>query len=1336
MSVQPIPLSFPLGGIVNSTAASVQPEGTTTDALNVRPKASANGRLTGGRRPGLTRVSAARVNGANPVRRLITTMRQDPRVTFSGVTNGVVTDELKLALPLRTPIYGGATDAQGNLYVIDGLATLVKLSPDLSTVWTKALPTANQAQRARAIAVDGFGTVFAAVSDGGRDDLAKLWAIQQTEDNGAEILWSIDTSAFVETMAVYRQRLVTLQSKPSTGQAWIVAYDAIASTYPVEAFRALAPAFPNGMAIGPKGKIAVVAESVYPKPRGYDPRLPAGKITVDWKLSDLVDIDTRIWSEYDPESLLDLNLEDGEEATSWPETYNGRDFVQKVASGAPTFIRTSLGRLPALQFSGSTVSPTQVLTTGPNGSIQPGFDTQQRTAWPAYQDSARTAGYTNNAQTVVFLLVRPERTAIGAKGMLLFKQTCDEAGAAAVAHHIAFNCDSSAATLAGATTPGAVKYWLGKVDGTGGVNILNGGGVGPTVQSGTWTETISNAVLITLVLNHGTTGVATDHPSVLRVNGAVVDQFDLKNGANSILAGTFGVSELGSLTAVAALESFRGTVHYMAVLNRYASLPNNAPIRYPTVGAFAGITDNGGDSELERIEGAIMNRFGCAHALAAAHPFSDAKGPPNKDGITSHSLPWLLNSSHQVLAVYSAAGDLQSVATSYAAYRAFPPQTIGGIGYGVAGDSDGSWYTMGAHARAASGAPADDYTTLRKVLDTGASLTWIANITGATASSPTPSSATGAWSKTYNDYSEQVGVANLDISGGWHYPRCACDAFDVVYFPWSATLGFVGVACLAYDKTGGLGFPNNRAITGNNGMTLPWAQRGYAALPDPNVPAYVKVAGVPTLSGANEATKARAEWVTILGTTGTGGAGTANETVHRVHMISVARTAGSPRAFKRLAVSNGAIKVSSDAYVSLASPAGSGTLAQPELSTAASFVSAAALFGRIFLTDGVRDVVYTAEDDTAKEWRATAGRMLPRVKLLAAWRASIVRARSADNGHTWQISKVGDPFDYDIDPAVVSPAQAVSAEANPRAGYCPDIITGLAPVNDDLLVFLADHTCYRMTGHPMEGGVFDTLSTVVGGVFGKAHATDGAATLFWLTNRMSIAMSVGGGEPVPISDASIEYRLRTIDLANYNVELLWNPEEQGLHVFQLPTGAGGALVRAWFWHQPTNSWWEDAFGYANAGVQPSAVDVIDSDAAGDRRIILAGEDGWVRALSASAEKDDATNAGANVPIDSYVTLGPLLRASPIRQRLVKLEVELASDLSGARAEIIATDSADSLGSPVVHVELGPGLNPPRHVRSAGGYIFIRLRSGEIGPGWAFEGGRAYLAPTGRKRVRG
>lgn len=1339
----------PVKGVCDEQAFSEQPEMTVPDAQNARARDEVTGRTRRARRSGLARVSSTTVNGANvPPKRMLSVVYDARKVTYTGLTPTTTEDVVKFALAQKKPCYALCVDKQGNVYAIDGLSTVVKYNATGTRQWSFALPVKDTQHLVRAIDVDDVGFVYCGTSSGGtRDDLGRLWCLIQQDDDVVEVLWEIETGAFVEQVRQYKGRLVTLQNKPSSGEAWVVIYDGAQTGGPQEATRSKASAPANALAIGPNGNIYVVAAQVQTTAftpallRGADPRLPNGKITEDWTLADLLDVDTRVWREHDLGESVLAELGDGEDAVTVPDTSgNGRDLLTKPGQASPTIKARSLGRRPALEFAGSLASSLQVLTTGPNQSQAEGFRDRQDTLFPAYQDPTPTGGYTNNAQFVAFFLVSTERELVNGKGMGFLKQVLNGSTAVAAeeAHFLAFNIASDNTSLAaGTATAGRVRYQIGQLAAG---PATNASGTN-SVAVGTWAASISNAVLITLVCNHGATlaGAATDHPSQLRVNGTVADEWDMRNGANPFFAGTFEAAEIGALNfGAAGIEQFRGLVHYMLVLDKSRTNTNSAPLTYPftqNAGTATFPPDATGDSEIERIEGWIAHRFGVAHILPAGHAFAEAKGPPNRNGIASHSLPWLLNSNWQTLAKYSPAGELKAVVSTYAAYRAFAAQSIGGIGYGVQVDSDGNVYTMGPHALTTHGAPANDYTLVRKVLDNADSFTFIAAQTVLNGISATPSAATGAWSKTYNDLAELTGapVNNVDIFSGYKYPKVGIDKHDAIFFPFNVNSGFfAGIALIAYDKTGGFGLAANRALTGNTGLVLGFSQGGHAAAVDPNVPVY----DAPTLAGSVQNAKLRAEFLWLATAQGTPLNDT-NEVVHKIRFVQASRVTGSPRVWRVVTVAGGVVRVGTTL---LASPAGSGTLAQPELSATADYIAGFVAFGKVYLGDGLKWVVYDPKTDVVSEWKAMKGRIPLRSKLGTFWRGRAVVGRSADDGHIWHLSAQSDLNDWDIDPPSSSPTQATDGVSSNRIGRCPDIINCLIEVNDDVLLFGCDHSIYRLRGDPQAGGEFDLVTDTEGLAFGQKGAKDPAGNVYAFSSRGGVVRIAPDGFPQRISSRSIERRLQAIDLSTYWVEMEWDVEAEGLRVFVVPFGTGGPSVTHYFWDAKNGwsdgmGWWPDVFGQANQGIQPTCSIVLDGDAPTDRQLTIGCEDGFLRRFSRTATKDDQTAAGVDVPIISRMTHGPIpLLVDGLRQRITSVMCELSSEQGQVEVRLFASDVADRRGDARASFIAERGRNPRRHVRAVGSYAWIELGQATPGAPWAVENLGYRSWPAGQHQV--
>jgi len=1339
------PIPFPIGGLSDDGPFSEQPPNTTPDAQNVRAIDSPTGRTRGSVRSGITEVSSTPVNGNNVgPKRMVQVTFDSRKSEYTGI-GPTSANETSPARQPASPVYNLAVDKQGNRYTIDGKANLIKYTSSNEAVWSFAVPVLDTAHLCRAIAVDDNGLIFVGVSANGRVEDARIFALQQLPDESVEVLWTQDAGGFVETLSVYRSRLIALVNNTTTWESWVVAYDGAQTVEPSEAWRSVAAYPSNGMWVDPKrGRIAVCANGN--ATRGYLPEMATtshSKVTTDWTPRDVANYERRIWAWYRAEDLADA-LEDGAEVTVWPDrSGNGRHLYLPASVTAPTFVRRSMGRKAAVRFASG-----QYLKSAMNGALTRGFATEQSTVVPAYKHESGTTGYTGNTQFAMFVLGRTDPSAVDPsagtlKGMCFFRQKGDNAATAAASysHHLILNLNTAALTLnACAYSANQLRYAY-TVDATTNHPVLvnaSGTTVG-TVLQGSWSSGLAttNAFLSTLVVNFGQTQAAGDHPSVLRVNGTEIDTFSMGTAAPlNFLSGSTGASEVGSVPITSTtVDPFRGTISEIIVFgpDPTNTVGNFRPLSYPwTAGYAGGIPDATGDSDLERVEGYLVHDHGCSEILPAGHAFSLSKGPPNKLGITSHSLPWLLNSAGQSLARWSPAGELEWVLTSYDAYRAFAEQSVGGLGFGVSGDSDGNLYTIGPIKIYAPGAN-NDYSAIRKIIDNGGSATFSAPTTTPLTFSATKASTTGAWNKTHSDLVENTVAPEPTMLAEYAYRKLGTDKHDVTYYPWDGTAGsqFVDVAVVAYDKTGGNGFTNSRAITGAAGLTLSGNPNCYVAIPDPNVPEYEidKTTGNRVLTGSEQNALPRAEFL-YVGVSGT-------TPVRKVAFVTVGQKTGSPRELQVLTVCGGAVKKGT---ATISAPAGFGTLAQPELSSTAEWIDAAVAFARVYFTDRNTYREYDPKTDVVKEYKATKGRIPPRCSFLTFWRGRMVAARAADDGHLWHMSKQGDVYDWDTDPAVISSVQAVSGSSSGRIGACPDIINGVVSVNDDVLLILCDHSTWQLTGDPQAGGEFDLISDVVGGAFGRGQVLDPEGRVYWFGSRGGVYRKAPFGPIERISVRSIERRLQNVDLSTVTIGMEWDYEDEGLRIFQFRYSPNGAVQTHWFWDAKNGGWWEDKYGLTNYRIQPTATLVSDGDGTSDRVLLYGCEDGFIRKVDRTSKKDGTTASFQSpvsqpVPIAAHVVIGPLWAAEEGQEgRITSVTAEMSSTQGEAIIELFTSDVSDNRGSAKAEFTAGPGRSPKAMIRARGAYAWLKLRSADHLNRWALEHLELEVYPAGRKRV--
>lgn len=557
-----------------------------------------------------------------------------------------------------------------------------------------------------------------------------------------------------------------------------------------------------------------------------------------------------------------------------------------------------------------------------------------------------------------------------------------------------------------------------------------------------------------------------------------------------------------------------------------------------------------------------------------------------------------------------------------------------------------------------------------------------------------------------------------------YLPHLAADSFDNLYLPFRFDGSDAlqdGWSVYAKDST-----PSPINLVNSN------SSASLHAVPEVVSPPYrignLAADDFPgTPNPANPDTYPRAENVYVLRDSGGD-----DTTVERYELIETQADPAltSPRAQTLLAVSAGKIK-KVDAVAGIQSPAGIGTLTQPELDSNSTYIDSAVLFGKVYFADGRNYRVYDPRNDIVQPWEAQDSGSLPsRCKLLANWRGRAVLARGADDPHNWHMSEQGAPNNWDYFPPVTIATQAVSGN-NARAGLCPDLVNSLIPYNDDLMLFGCDSSLWMMRGDPMAGGVFDLVTDITGVSFGRPWAKDPEGTLYFFGSRGGVYMMKPGGIPISMTQATIERRLTNVNLGQFYVEMFWNTFDDGLHLFMLPFTDTTTHTKHYFWERRTGAWFEDQFAPEPAGLnrfkQPSAAIVVDGDAPNDRCLLLGTYDKSLVKWDRSATSDDGEIIG------SRVLIGPIAPDdSSFDARISNLAAVMAQQ-GAVSYRLYASQTPDDKGVPVASGVLQPGRNPVHLVRAKGAFVWLELGGANNGTRWAVESMRMDAYPAGRKR---
>lgn len=387
----------------------------------------------------------------------------------------------------------------------------------------------------------------------------------------------------------------------------------------------------------------------------------------------------------------------------------------------------------------------------------------------------------------------------------------------------------------------------------------------------------------------------------------------------------------------------------------------------------------------------------------------------------------------------------------------------------------------------------------------------------------------------------------------------------------------------------------------------------------------------------------------------------------------------------------------------------------------------------LYFADGVNYVKYVPRTNSVEKWEATggSGSILPvdsdnnKPRLICTWRGRTVLAGLIKDPATWFMSKVDDPTNWNYNPVATTPKQAVAGNSG-DLGLIGDVITGMIPYTDDLLIFLCDHSIYMLRGDPAAGGQIDLISKAIGGAWGQAWCTDPTGTIYFMSNLGVIYTLIPGQAPVQISTA-VDQLLRAINTGENGVRLQWDDRFQGLHVWVTPL-AGAAATTHYFFEIRTNAWWTDTFTDINKS--PLCCVTLDGNLPGDRVPLIGSWDGYVRAVDYTATTDDGD------AIASEVWIGPILTKDLDEVLLKSIQGVLGETSASVTYAIhVGSSAEEALSSTAVLTgTFGPGRNLTQAIRRAGHAIYIKLTSTSA---WAMESIRAALpAQVSKVRRRG
>lgn len=449
--------------------------------------------------------------------------------------------------------------------------------------------------------------------------------------------------------------------------------------------------------------------------------------------------------------------------------------------------------------------------------------------------------------------------------------------------------------------------------------------------------------------------------------------------------------------------------------------------------------------------------------------------------------------------------------------------------------------------------------------------------------------------------------------------------------------------------------------------------------------------------------------------------------------VLTARQLANFRQTNIVAVTGGSVYVGDIATQGTVATSGSGVL------RTTGRVQGSDYLGKVYFVDGgVNDMqVLDIATQTVSTISVSAGSAsasdLGNFQTAATWRGRLVIGADRDNPQNVWFSKLGDPTDWDFTEDAVGSAFALNASTSGNIGQP---VVALMPFNDDILIIGTDNQLWAVRGDPTDGGTVEILSDGIGVVGPRAWTQAPDGSVYFVGTGGLYRMAPTGTVPENISRLKYNQFFADINRGLFDVQLLWDRDQQGMYIFVAPVNEGAA-THLWYDERSQGFWpivFPNSFG-------PTSAIVYDGDDPDDRVLLLGGRTGLIQQLTDDARTDDGTD------INSYVEIGPI--RAPFDDAVVTgIDMDLGElgeddianpDRWNMNLEIYAGDVAYEVmeGTPksVVQVNYGRGglRSKTLRQRQRGRYFLLRLSNGATNNYFSFERASMNFKNAGRAR---
>jgi hypothetical protein len=330
---------------------------------------------------------------------------------------------------------------------------------------------------------------------------------------------------------------------------------------------------------------------------------------------------------------------------------------------------------------------------------------------------------------------------------------------------------------------------------------------------------------------------------------------------------------------------------------------------------------------------------------------------------------------------------------------------------------------------------------------------------------------------------------------------------------------------------------------------------------------------------------------------------------------------------------------------------------------------------------------------------------------------------------TWYMSRQGDPGDYDFGADPEDPSRAV-AGTTAGPGEPADPIIAMAPGGYDYLVMFSESAVWVMRGDPAFGGQLYQASGVAGCIARDAWCYGDSTEIYFLGKDGLYMMEPNAGAIRPLSQGKLPRSLRGVDRDNFNVCLVYDPEDKGVLVFIVPVS--GSEGTHYYYDIGTSSFWPLKITVNSQ--QPKFATTFGGSPARPRRAVIVSRDGYVREFGSLAGDDGSA-------ISSSVILGPYqVNESGVDAILSELVAVVDEQSQSVRFDVYGGNTAEeatanakgsiTTGGHYGFSLAGGGRSYSSRPRLRCNAFCVKIQAS--GP-WAFESLSGMIAPAGKYR---